>query len=75
MKTLVGIASWGFLAVCLFDTTRGSQPTSPAIDESLYSRQLYVLGKDAQQRISTSKVLISGLSGLGAEIAKNLILA
>lgn len=44
------------------------------IDESLYSRQLYVLGHDAMRRMATSDVLISGLGGLGVEVAKNVIL-
>ncbi|XP_018573299.1 ubiquitin-like modifier-activating enzyme 1 isoform X1 [Anoplophora glabripennis] len=44
------------------------------IDEGLYSRQLYVLGHDAMRRMATSDVLISGLGGLGVEIAKNVIL-
>jgi ubiquitin-activating enzyme E1 len=38
------------------------------IDESLYSRQLYVLGHEAMKRMSNSHVLIAGLRGLGAEI-------
>jgi ubiquitin-activating enzyme E1 len=45
------------------------------IDESLYSRQLYVLGREAMQRMSASNVLIVGLKGLGVEIAKNIALA
>lgn len=45
-----------------------------AIDESLYSRQLYVLGHEAMQRMATSSVLVSGLGGLGVEVAKNIIL-
>ncbi|GAB0086105.1 Ubiquitin-activating enzyme E1 [Sergentomyia squamirostris] len=44
------------------------------IDEGLYSRQLYVLGHDAMRRMAKSDVLISGLGGLGVEIAKNVIL-
>lgn len=44
------------------------------IDESLYSRQLYVLGHEAMKQMSTSNVLIVGLRGLGAEVAKNLSL-
>ncbi|XP_076333609.1 ubiquitin-like activating enzyme 1 isoform X3 [Tachypleus tridentatus] len=44
------------------------------IDESLYSRQLYVLGHDAMRRMASSDVLISGMGGLGVEIAKNIIL-
>lgn len=45
------------------------------IDESLYSRQLYVLGREGQQRMSHATVLILGICGLGVEIAKNVILA
>ncbi|ODV84134.1 hypothetical protein CANARDRAFT_177017 [[Candida] arabinofermentans NRRL YB-2248] len=45
------------------------------IDESLYSRQLYVLGKDAMVKMASSNVLIIGLKGLGIEIAKNVALA
>ena len=44
------------------------------IDEGLYSRQLYVLGHQAMKKMASSNVLISGLKGLGAEIAKNVIL-
>lgn len=44
------------------------------IDEGLYSRQLYVLGHDAMRRMANADVLISGLGGLGVEIAKNVIL-
>lgn len=44
------------------------------IDEGLYSRQLYVLGHDAMRRMQNADVLISGLGGLGVEIAKNIIL-
>ena len=45
------------------------------IDESLYSRQLYVLGHEAMKRMGASNVLIVGLRGLGVEIAKNIALA
>lgn len=54
--------------------TRSPTP-SAAIDESLYSRQLYVLGKDAMLKMASSNVLIIGLKGLGLEIAKNVALA
>lgn len=52
-----------------------SRESGIEIDESLYSRQLYVLGHDAMRRMANSDVLISGLGGLGVEIAKNVILA
>ncbi|XP_038180052.1 ubiquitin-like modifier-activating enzyme 7 isoform X5 [Arvicola amphibius] len=44
------------------------------MDGELYSRQLYVLGLPAMQRIREANVLLSGLQGLGAEVAKNLVL-
>ncbi len=40
------------------------------IDESLYSRQLYVLGHEAMRRMGSSHVLIAGLRGLGVEIGQ-----
>ncbi|KAJ6648576.1 Ubiquitin-like modifier-activating enzyme 1 [Pseudolycoriella hygida] len=51
-----------------------SRESTSEIDESLYSRQLYVLGHDAMRRMANSDVLISGLGGLGVEVAKNVIL-
>ncbi|XP_008811687.2 ubiquitin-activating enzyme E1 1-like [Phoenix dactylifera] len=51
----------------------GSNPTE--IDEDLHSRQLAVYGRETMRRLFGSNVLISGLNGLGAEIAKNLVLA
>lgn len=51
------------------------QIDSPTIDESLYSRQLYVLGKEAMLKMQNANVLIIGLKGLGNEIAKNVALA
>lgn len=45
------------------------------LDEDLYSRQLYVLGVDAMKNLNDSTIFISGMSGLGVEIAKNIILS
>ncbi|KAG6631175.1 hypothetical protein CIPAW_13G072700 [Carya illinoinensis] len=45
------------------------------IDEDLHSRQLAVYGRETMRRLFASNILISGMQGLGAEIAKNLILA
>ena len=53
----------------------GTDPTQSGIDEDLYSRQLYVLGHAAQRSLAASAVLLIGLSGLGAEIGKNAVLA
>lgn len=51
------------------------QSGTTSIDEGLYSRQLYVMGREAQLRMGSSNVLIVGLNGLGVEVAKNVILA
>ncbi|CAB4019007.1 ubiquitin-like modifier-activating enzyme 6, partial [Paramuricea clavata] len=45
------------------------------IDDSLYSRQRYVLGDGAMEKMAVSNVLVSSLGGLGVEIAKNIVLA
>ncbi|XP_047182083.1 ubiquitin-activating enzyme E1 1-like [Vigna umbellata] len=45
------------------------------IDEDLHSRQLAVYGRETMRRLFASSVLVSGMKGLGVEIAKNLILA
>ena len=57
--------------VVMADATNGSKEDE--IDESLYSRQLYVMGHAAQRRMMESNVLLLGLKGLGVEIAKNII--
>ncbi|KAL3317491.1 E1 ubiquitin-activating protein [Cichlidogyrus casuarinus] len=44
------------------------------IDEGLYSRMLYVMGKDGMSKMANSNILIVGLGGLGLEIAKNVVL-
>src|SRR5438445_518807 len=46
-----------------------------SVDEGLYSRQLYVMGFEAQRKMAQSDVLLVGLNGLGIEVAKNIILA
>lgn len=40
-----------------------------------YDRQIRLWGLDAQKRLRGSRVLLVGMGGLGAEVAKNLILA
>ncbi len=53
----------------------GGSNAGHEVDESLYSRQLYVMGHEAQRRMAGASVLIVGLNGLGVETAKNVILA
>lgn len=50
-------------------------PPDVYIDEDLHSRQLAVYGRETMRQLLSSNVLVSGLGGLGAEVAKNLILA
>ncbi|EGG24766.1 hypothetical protein DFA_03010 [Cavenderia fasciculata] len=46
------------------------------LDDSLYSRQRYVLGDYAMNKLTKGgNVFLSGLGGVGVEIAKNLVLA
>ncbi|XP_078589545.1 ubiquitin-like modifier-activating enzyme 6 [Branchiostoma floridae x Branchiostoma japonicum] len=45
------------------------------IDDALYSRQRYVLGDSAMVRMARSSVFLSGMGGLGVEVAKNIVLA
>ena len=40
-----------------------------------YSFEFNFLGKEAMERMAKSSVLISGLKGLGIEVAKNVILS
>lgn len=44
-------------------------------EAELYDRQIRLWGLESQKRIRTARILISGLNGLGAEIAKNIILS
>lgn len=59
---------------CSHSAKNGTTSNSE-IDENLYSRQLYVLGHEAMRKMARSDVLISGMNGLGVEIAKNVILS
>ncbi|KAJ9455430.1 Ubiquitin-like modifier-activating enzyme 1 [Diplonema papillatum] len=43
-------------------------------DEQLYSRQAYAIGADAQVRLGRTDVMVCGMTGLGLELAKNIIL-
>ena len=49
-------------------TENGNGVHDDKIDESLYSRQLYVLGEEAMKKMSKSSVLIAGLGPVGVEV-------
>uniref|UniRef100_A0A1D1ZMI8 E1 ubiquitin-activating enzyme n=1 Tax=Auxenochlorella protothecoides TaxID=3075 RepID=A0A1D1ZMI8_AUXPR len=58
------------------DTTMANGvDTVTEIDEDLHSRQLAVYGKESMRRMATANVLVAGVTGLGVEAAKNVILA
>ncbi|ESO13134.1 hypothetical protein HELRODRAFT_184875 [Helobdella robusta] len=44
-------------------------------EAKIYDRQIRLWGLEAQKRLRSARVLVIGLGGLGAEIAKNIILA
>lgn len=62
-------------AMSIDTASAGASQQAQQVDEGLYSRQLYVMGHEAQQRLSRSRVLLVGCRGLGLEVAKNLALA
>ena len=45
------------------------------VDDDLYSRSIFTYGMETMKRISTLKVLIIGMRGLGVETAKNILLS
>lgn len=44
-------------------------------EAELYDRQIRLWGLDSQKRLRAARILIAGMNGLGAEIAKNIILS
>ena len=45
------------------------------VDDDLYSRSIFTYGMDTMRKLSSMKVLIVGMLGLGVETAKNIILS
>ena len=46
-----------------------------AAEAEIYDRQLRLWGIEAQRRMQNSRVLVTGLTTIGAEVVKNLVLA
>lgn len=44
-------------------------------EAELYDRQIRLWGLDSQKRLRNARILICGVNGLGAEVAKNIILS
>lgn len=51
------------------------QQTISADEIALYDRQIRLWGMQVQEKLRSANVLLIGMKGLGAEIAKNLVLA
>ena len=45
------------------------------LDDDLYSRSIFTFGMETMKKLSSMKVLIIGMRGLGIETAKNIILS
>ena len=45
------------------------------IDDDLYSRSIFTYGMETMKKLSSMKILIIGMRGLGIETAKNIILS
>uniref|UniRef100_UPI003AB05ABF SUMO-activating enzyme subunit 1 isoform X1 n=1 Tax=Centroberyx gerrardi TaxID=166262 RepID=UPI003AB05ABF len=59
----------------MIDMIEKEDPIISEEEAAQYDRQIRLWGLDAQKRLRGSRVLLVGLGGLGAEVAKNLILA
>ncbi|TDH69337.1 hypothetical protein CCR75_001384 [Bremia lactucae] len=51
------------------------EATFSAAEAAVYDRQMRLWGVEAQKRLQRSHVLVSGLTALGSELVKNLVLA
>ena len=45
------------------------------LDLEFYSREIFALGKEAMEKLSDTKVLVTGMSPLGSQVAKLLVLS
>jgi hypothetical protein len=55
--------------------TRMASEAFSAAEAELYDRQIRLWGATAQKRLQSSSILVFGMNALGAEIAKNAVLA
>ncbi|XP_015112338.1 SUMO-activating enzyme subunit 1 [Diachasma alloeum] len=58
----------------MVEEKNGSEMLTDA-EAELYDRQIRLWGLESQKRLRLAKVLLIGLNGFGAEVAKNIILA
>ncbi|KAK7458938.1 hypothetical protein BaRGS_00039069 [Batillaria attramentaria] len=55
--------------------TKSKEENITEDEAALYDRQIRLWGLDAQRRLRAASVLLIGARGLGAEVAKNIVLA
>eukprot|EP00058_Branchiostoma_floridae_P020911 XP_002606401.1 hypothetical protein BRAFLDRAFT_118527 [Branchiostoma floridae] len=67
-------SAFGLLALWLYPITEHGRIATNRFLEKI-RRQRYVLGDSAMVRMARSSVFLSGLGGLGVEVAKNIVLA
>ncbi|KAF0694258.1 Aste57867_14853 [Aphanomyces stellatus] len=56
-------------------TTKHDDVELTAEEAAIYDRQMRLWGVEAQKRLQNSHILISGMTQLGSELAKNLVLS
>ncbi|XP_050036555.1 SUMO-activating enzyme subunit 1 [Dermacentor andersoni] len=61
--------------VNIMGEVRAVVPELSQEEASIYDRQIRLWGLESQKRLRAVRVLVAGLNGLGAEVAKNLVLA
>ncbi|XP_049526885.1 LOW QUALITY PROTEIN: SUMO-activating enzyme subunit 1-like [Dermacentor silvarum] len=54
---------------------RAVAPELSQEEANIYDRQIRLWGLESQKRLRAVRILVAGLNGLGAEVAKNLVLA
>jgi molybdopterin/thiamine biosynthesis adenylyltransferase len=59
----------------MMDVDAGDSATFSAAEAAVYDRQMRLWGVEAQKRLQNSQVFVSGLSALGSELVKNLVLS
>ena len=69
----VVVNSFDTAIASMSESTKASADAATFVDENLYSRQLYVMGHEAQRKMAGASVLIVGLNGLGVSIITVLL--
>jgi ubiquitin-activating enzyme E1 len=60
--------------IIMSENTEDDKNITEEDKNSLYNRQIYVIGEDTMKKLQQANVLIVGLNGVGVEVSKNIIL-